>query len=77
MSDNTVTVPVKDALTSKINWTQVIQLLFGVLTMAGVVVPDDLKSQILTLILVVGNIITIVMKTWFSASVTAQSVGQK
>lgn len=70
----TVKVELKSAWWSKINWTQVVQIAASLATFAGLVVPPDLIPQALVVINGVAGLATIVMKTYFTNSVTPESV---
>lgn len=70
-------VNVKSSFFSKINWTQAIQALAAVLVIAtGGKINIDPQSQLLLVggIVVVGNLITVIIKTYFTPTVTAQSI---
>jgi peptidoglycan hydrolase-like protein with peptidoglycan-binding domain len=70
-----VVVPVKSAILSKVNWTQALQI---ILTIVGLFLPisDDLKLQIIAVANGLGSIITIVIKTWFTSTVTPASAAK-
>ena len=65
MSNDTpsvVATPVKSSWFSKINWTNALALLAGILTFFGFDVPPELEAQILLLIGAASQVITIVMR---------------
>ncbi len=70
----TVTVPVVSAWYSKINWTQALSVGVMLATMAGVVVPAGLQETLLAAIVAVQAVVTVVLKTYFTSSVTPSSV---
>lgn len=72
----TATVPVKSAWASKINWTQAAAAAVAVLVSLGVPIDDQTKTDILTAVVVVQSAATWIIKTWFTPTVTAASVGQ-
>jgi len=70
-------VPVTSGWFSKINWTQAVQAIAAVLVIAtGGKISLDPQQQLAIVggIVVVGNILTIVLKTYFTSTVTPQSV---
>ena len=74
-----VTVPVQSAWLSKINWTQAVQAVAMMLVwLSGGALNIDANQQaaIIVVIGVVGNIVTWIMKTWFTTTVTPQSVSK-
>lgn len=73
----TAVVPVVSAWYSKINWTQVISVGVMVATMAGIVVPTGMQEAVLAAIVAIQAVATIVLKTWFTKSVTPASVAPK
>ena len=79
MTDPQVVVPVKSAWLSKINWTQAVASVAMVLTLVtgnAVALTGDQQSAIVVTIGVIGNIVTFVMKTWFTKSVTPSSAAK-
>lgn len=68
-----VTVPVEPAVWSKINWAQVLGLGATVATMLGWTVPPDLVPATVVAIQSVVSVATIVLRTWFTKSVTPSS----
>lgn len=68
-----VPVPVVSAWWSKINWTQVMSVGVMLATMAGVIVPSDVQRDVLAAIIAVQAAVTIVLKTFFTTSVTPAS----
>jgi hypothetical protein len=64
---------------SKINWTQAVQAAAAVLVIATGgkinISPAD-QLYLVGAIVVVGNLITVVMKVYFTSTVTKQSVGK-
>lgn len=73
---NTVTVPIKSAWASKINWLQAASLIVTFLTgIVGAFNLDPVTTAKLTAsIAMFGQLATMVVKTFFTASVTASSV---
>jgi hypothetical protein len=64
---------------SKINWAQAIQVLAAVTVMATggkINISPEQQLALVTGILVVGNIVTVIIKTYFTPTVTKQSVGK-
>jgi hypothetical protein len=76
MSNDTpavVTVPTKSSFLSKINWTNALGLLAGLLTFFGVVVPPELQTEVMVLISSATAILSIIQRTWFTKSITTTS----
>lgn len=74
-----VTVPVQSAWLSKINITQAVQAAAMVVVwLSGGALNIDPTQQaaIVVTIGVVGNIVTWILKTWFTNTVTPGSVGK-
>ncbi len=69
----TIPVPVVSAWYSKINWAQVMSVGVMLATMAGVVVPAGLQETVLAAIIAVQAVVTIVLKTYFTTSITPSS----
>ena len=69
-----VAVPVKSAWTSKINWVQAVAVVAALGTMFGVDLSPEDQVKIITGITVVQGFVTGVIKTWFTPTVTPQSV---
>ena len=74
MPSETATVPVKSPWTSKINVVNVVTALISLAAGFGFVVPDEWKDTVLQLVGVLGPLLTVVLRTWFSTSVTSTSV---
>lgn len=71
-----VTVSVKPASESKINWTQFVSMGAMLLTYFGLPLSPEQQAGIIMTIGVVGDLFTWIMKTWFTSTVTPQSVGK-
>jgi hypothetical protein len=67
-------VPIKSAWTSKINWIQVISVLSALGILFGIDISAEDQAKLLVAATVVSNIVTGVVKTWFTATVTEQSI---
>lgn len=67
-------VPIKSAWSSKIVWTQVIAIAAMAGTLFGVEIPHDLQLQIVAGIVAVQGVITMLLKTFFTNTVTPNSV---
>ena len=73
----TVAVPVDSAWTSKINWTQAVQILSTVMTLLlgpKFAIPTDTQLAIVAAINSIAGVATWIMRTWFTKSVTPASV---
>lgn len=73
MLGNTV-VAVKSAFLSKINWTQVIGVAVALGAMFGIDIDAKTQAEILAGIVAVQGVITVILRTWFTTSVTPSSV---
>lgn len=69
----TKTVAVKSSWASKINWTQGLSVLAGVLAMFGVDLDPETRAQIASGILGINAAVTWVLRTWFTSKVTKAS----
>lgn len=67
---NFVEVAVKSAWWSKINWVQAITLLATVATVFGFDFPPELQAKIVETLVALSALATIVLRTWFTTSVT-------
>jgi hypothetical protein len=65
-----ISVAVKSAWASKINWTQGVGLAASLLAMRGVDLPPETQAQIVVAIQAVVGVATWVARTWFTTSVT-------
>ena len=66
-----LSVNVKSALASKINWTQALGFAAMALTYFGIDLPADVQNQMLILIGAVQSVVTWVLRTWFTSAVTS------
>lgn len=69
-------VEVKSAFLSKINWTQLISVLASLLIVFGVNIPPELQAHLAAAITALSAIVTIVMKTWFTTTITPASAAK-
>ncbi len=69
-----VVVDVKPASKSKINWVNFVTLLVGIAASFGIVIPADFQELLLQIVAIAGPLLTIIMRTWFSKTVVAESV---
>ena len=76
MADQTVTVPVKSAAASKINWTQLAGLAASVAAYFGLNLDPATMVQIVLGIQAGQSLLTMILKTFFTKTVTPASVGQ-
>lgn len=71
------TVEVKSAWWSKINWTQFVAFASSMLTVflgSTYAIPPEIQVQIIAAIQGAQALATWVMKTWFTPTVTPQSI---
>jgi len=71
--DRFVEVAVKSAWWSKINWVQAVAMIATVATVFGFDFPPELQAKIVATITGVSGIATVILRTWFTTSVTAAS----
>lgn len=69
-------VEVKSAFLSKINWTQLISVLASLLIVFGINIPPELQAHLAAAITALSAILTIVMKTWFTTTITPASAAK-
>lgn len=69
----TVIVEEKSSFLSKINWASVISVVFTMLAAFGLNIPDELKVQILAAVSAITGIVTVVLRTYFTTTVTPTS----
>lgn len=76
--EQAATVPIKSAWASKINWTQAVALAGTVLTLTtGHDLDPATQAAIVAGIQAVQSVATWVQRTWFTKSVTPQSLPAK
>lgn len=66
-------VAVKSAWLSKINWTVIIGSLSALATLAGYTVPDDVVKAVTAALVAVTAVVVIVLKSFFTNTVTPAS----
>jgi hypothetical protein len=74
-----ITVPIKSAWASKINWTQAVSafaMLIGWASGNAIELSADKQTAIVVTIGVIGNIVTWIMKTWFTTTITPSSAAK-
>jgi hypothetical protein len=64
----------KSAWLSKINWTQMVGFIAVMLAAFGVDLDPDTQVAIVAAIAAVTQIVTWIIKTWFTTSITPASV---
>ena len=74
--DRFVEVDVKSAWWSKINWVQAVAMLATVATVFGFDFPPELQAKIVATITGVSGVATVILRTWFTTSVTPASAGK-
>ena len=71
--DRFVEVAVKSAWWSKINWVQAVTMLATIATVFGFDFPPELQAKIVATITGVSGVATVILRTWFTTSVTPAS----
>lgn len=72
-SPNVSVVPVTSPFLSKVNWAQVITVALTLLTVVGADIPAETKIQVVEGIGAIGSVVTIVIKTFFTKSISSSS----
>lgn len=70
----TITVPVKKAWASKVNWAQIFGFAATVLTALGYTVPPEIIPMAVAVVATVTQFVTLILRTFFSPDVVDQSV---
>lgn len=73
----TVAVGVKSSWASKINWNSAVMLLIGVAGFFGYKISDTDQETIMAAIMAVGSVVTIIIRTFFTTSLTKSSAAKK
>lgn len=83
MNKTAAIVNVESAFVSKINWAALISLVAAILSIWGIAFPAEAQQSLLALIYAVSNAITVlgpivimIFRTWFTKSVTPESISQ-
>ncbi len=71
---DTAVVLVKSPLLSKTNWTQVVAAAAAILLVFGVDIDAKTQAEVCAGIVALQGAITIIFHTWFSPTVTPQSL---
>jgi Na+/H+ antiporter NhaA len=72
----TVIVEEKSSFLSKINWGEAIKVALAALALFGINVPSEMQSAILGLIIAIGAVYTVVVKTFFTTTITPSSASK-
>ena len=76
-TDTTTLVETKPAFLSKINWTQTVAFVSSMsVLLLGREIPPEQQLAIVAIINAVANIATVVMKTWFTTTLTPSSAAK-
>ena len=70
----TVSVPVKPDMASKINWTQVASILAMIAAYFGLNIPPETLVAVLVGISSLFSVLTMIWRTWFTKSMVRSSV---
>lgn len=75
----TATVPVKSSWSSKINWTQAVAAIvtFATALIAAANLPAAQATELTAAVAGIGQLATIVLRTFFTTAVTTASVGSQ
>lgn len=72
----TIRVPMKSATESKINWVQIAGVLASLAAFFGLNVDPATLASVIVGIQSAASLLTVVLKTWFTPTVTPASVGK-
>lgn len=75
-SPDVAMVPVKSAWTSKLNWKSGVALAAAFLAIFGIEVTPQEQAAILAGIIAISEVASVIIRTWFTTSVTAASAGK-
>lgn len=76
-SDPTIAVvPVKSPWFSKVNITAVVTAAISLAAALGFVIPEEYQKLALEIAGTIGPVLVVVMKTWFTPTVSSASVGK-
>ena len=73
-AETTVAAGVKSAWASKVNWNSIVMLLIGVASFFGYKISETDQATIMAAIMSVGSVVTIILRTFFTKSLTKGSV---
>jgi len=65
-----IEVAIRSAWWSKVNWTQVVAMVATIGVLFGLNLPADEQAKIVATIQGVSGLATIILRTWFTTSVT-------
>lgn len=65
-----VDIAIKSAWWSKVNWTQVIGMAASFAVYSGLDIPPETQAKLIATIQAVSGIATIILRTWFTTSLT-------
>ncbi len=72
-----VIVEVKNSWWSKINIVSVVTFAITMLSVAGIVIPEDMQKTILEITGLASPLIVVILRTWFTRSVTPSAANKK
>lgn len=65
-----ITVPVKSAAKSKINWTAIISAVAVLAATFGFDIPEEVQGDVVAAIAAVSAAVIVIFRTWFNNSAT-------
>lgn len=71
-----VEVAVKSAWWSKVNWTQLIAMIASAGVLFGLNISPEDQAKIVATIQAVSSLATIIMRTWFTTTITPASAAR-
>lgn len=76
MSDTTVVTTEKSALRSKINWTSAVSAVAVLAALFGFDIPPDMQVNIVGFLGVATPVVTMILRTFFTKSITPSSAAK-
>jgi hypothetical protein len=73
----TVAAGVKSSWASKVNWNSAITLLIAVAALFGYKISETDQATVMAAIMAVGSVVTIIIRTFFTTSLTKSSAAKK
>lgn len=72
----TAVVDVKSDWASKINWAQVVSAAAVIATVFGLDISPEMQAHIVAGIAVAANVVTFIMRTFFTTKITSSSAAK-
>jgi hypothetical protein len=76
MNPTNVVVPIKSGWASKINWTQAAGIVASLAAWLGLDISPETMLAVFGGIQAAVGVVTVILRTWFTREVTAESVAK-